>query len=264
MDFTEKYRIIHMGKPILKFCERFDEMSNIWNFTLHSHPYIELMFFLEGTDSIELADMRLSVSLFDTVIYPANCLHQEALAPGLHREIICLWIDLPDLRLDEPLQIQDRDGRLGTLFKTVHEYSKSKNQIPYMMEHLLKVLLLQALQLVFTGEGLPRISKSVQYIHSHFTQRISLEALAELENVSVSYLSRRFHKQMDMTIIEYVNRLRIEMSKNLLVTTDKDMLEISYQVGYESPNYFYRVFRRFCSESPAAFRRRCKRNASFH
>jgi len=39
---------ISLDRAELKFCERFDEQSRIWNFEKHSHPYFELILFLEG------------------------------------------------------------------------------------------------------------------------------------------------------------------------------------------------------------------------
>ena len=42
------FDIIACSRPILRFCERFDDQSPLWNYTRHNHPYIELLFFLDG------------------------------------------------------------------------------------------------------------------------------------------------------------------------------------------------------------------------
>lgn len=105
------FDIIACGRPILRFCERFDDQSPLWNYTRHSHPYIELLFFLDGKSELEVSGMQLSVSLFDAVAYPAGWKHQEEIAPERRREVICLWIDLPELRLPSPIHLHDRDER---------------------------------------------------------------------------------------------------------------------------------------------------------
>ena len=64
-----------------------------------------------------------------------------------------------------------------------------------------------------------------------------------------------------MTVIAYVNRLRIEAAKRLLTASDKGVNEIAYQVGFESPKYFYRTFRNLTGVPPAAFRRQYSRTS---
>ena len=42
------FDIIHNSRPVLRFCEQFDDTNPLWNHSRHSHPYIELLFFLDG------------------------------------------------------------------------------------------------------------------------------------------------------------------------------------------------------------------------
>ncbi len=259
MDTSEKYEAIHRSRPKLKFCERFDETSNIWNFNVHNHPYIELMYFLEGTASVDLDNVQLSVSLYDTVVYPANRMHHEARSPELKREIICLWVDIPDLILDEPLQIQDHDNCLRSLFLCIMEEKRNNQQTPHLMEYYLKTLLTLVVRFACEDSQWQHLQRAMQYIHANYTDQIMLDKLARLEYISKSYLSRQFKKLTGMTVIEYVNHLRVTMAKHLLVTTERSITNIGYQVGYESPKYFYRVFRSVCGQSPATFRRTYRR-----
>ena len=255
LNYQERLQAIHEGHPVLRFCEQFDETSDLWEFRLHTHPYLELLFFLEGHASIDIDGAQMSAALFDTVLYPTGCPHREAPSPELHREIICLWVDLPELQLDQPLRVQDQAGRLETLFRYLCACRREAEQTPYLIEHLLKVLLLQLLQMAENGGGQSALSGALQYIHLHYADRITLQELADLEHISVSYLARRFRRITGMTVTDYINYVRVERARYLLATTDKPVQEISYLVGYESPQYFSRVFRARCGETPAAFRR---------
>lgn len=58
-----------------------------------------------------------------------------------------------------------------------------------------------------------------------------------------------------MTVVSYINHLRIEAAKQLLASTDSSASEIAWQVGFESPKYFHRIFKAETGESPSAFRR---------
>lgn len=260
MKLEEYYKIIHDSRPKLWFCERFDETSEIWNFSRHSHPYLELMYFLNGKGELEVSGTQMSISLFDTVVYPARWEHQEAAAAEQQREIICLWVDLPELKLEAPIQTRDGENIIGSLFHTVYREAKRANPEPYCLEYALKLLLtviLRSQSETRSREGF--LTYVLQYIHAHYTERITLEQLAELEHISKSYLSRQFKQQTGVTVIAYINRLRTETAKRLLTTTSYSVSEIAYQVGFESPKYFCRAFRNQTGESPAVFRKKYRR-----
>ena len=257
LKLDEYYWVIHESKPKLRFCERFDETNPLWNFSRHSHPYIELLYFLDGKGKLEVSGTQMSISLFDTVVYPAGWEHQEEATAEKRREVICLWVDIPELALDAPIQLHDRENDMSQLFLALHREAKREQPEPFLLEYGIKMLLTKILrdqnENQFREEFLTCV---LQYIHAHYAEKITLDDLTELEHISKSYLCRQFKQQTGMTVISYVNNLRIEMAKRLLLGTSCTVNEIAYQVGFESPKYFYRAFKALVGESPAAF---CKK-----
>lgn len=255
MELEKYYKIIHDSQAKLRFCERFDETSCFWNFSRHSHSYLELMYFMEGKGDLEVSGTQMSISLFDTVVYPAGWPHQEAASSEKLREIICLWVDLPGLELEAPIQLHDYDNSISTLFQAIYREAKRETPEPYLLEYTIKLLLTAILRNhseALSQDGVP--AYVLQYLHTHYTERITLDQLAGLEHISKSYLSRQFKRQTGMTVITYVNRLRIEAAKRLLISSDLSVNEVAYQVGFEAPKYFYRIFHKLTDLSPAAFR----------
>lgn len=256
ISLEEQYQRIREGRPELRFCERFDDASPIWNFARHSHPYIELMYFAEGRGDLEVSGRRLSIALYDAVVYPANWPHQEA-ASAERREIVCLGISLPELELTAPIQLHDRSGDLSTLFSAIHRESKREQPSPLILEYLMKLLFTAILRSQSESRGRDGVLTCVlQYIHTHYAQPITLDQLASMEHISKSYLSRLFKQETGQTAVSYINGLRIETAKRLLTATRAGVDEIAYQVGFGSPKYFHRVFRALTGDTPAGFRKR--------
>ena len=254
MKLNEYYDIIHESHPKLHFCERFRETDDLWNHSRHNHPYIELLYFMDGKGRLEVSGQQISISLFDTVVYPAGWSHQEEDSPERQREVICLWIEMPELKLEEPIQLHDRSSRIGTLFHLIYEESKSKEPIPQLLEYSIKSLMTALLRDQSESPLQEEFLTCVlQYIHNHFAEKITLDDLADLEHISKSYLCRQFKKQTGMTVIAYINNLRIDTAKRLLLSTNLSVNEIAYRVGFESPKYFYRAFKALVGDSPAAF-----------
>ena len=93
-----------------------------------------------------------------------------------------------------------------------------------------------------------------QYLLMNFTEKLSLNSLAERFAVSESYLSRAFKKNIGMGITEYVNRLRIQKAKEWLLNPEWRIAWIAEQLGYSDEKYFSRVFRKLEGCSPQAYR----------
>ncbi|WP_353625695.1 AraC family transcriptional regulator [Bacillus sp. JCM 19041] len=91
-----------------------------------------------------------------------------------------------------------------------------KALIPYIFHHL----------------QFGKLPRSVQYIHDHYDESISLERLANLEHYHVSYYSNWFFKKMGKTPSLYIQEIRFEKAKELLRHTDLSILKISMNVGW--------------------------------
>ena len=102
-----------------------------------------------------------------------------------------------------------------------------------------------------------RLRVVCQYLHEHYTERITLATLAKLANMNASSFCRFFTKMTGQTVTEYLNDLRIGKACNLLI--DQPALPISqiaYLAGYNSQTLFNRNFRRKKGSTPSAFRER--------
>lgn len=99
------------------------------------------------------------------------------------------------------------------------------------------------------------IDSTKSYIQTHLSEKICLDTLAERVNITSSYLCKQFKKATGLTIIEYVNRHRIEKAKKLLVQKDEvKVIEIAYETGFQSLSQFNRSFLRYVGISPTEYK----------
>ena len=78
--------------------------------------------------------------------------------------------------------------------------------------------------------------------------------LAQRVHLSPSHFSALFKKATGLSVMEYLQRLRLARARELLTTTDASIRQVSTQVGYVDPLYFSRVFRRANGVSASEFR----------
>lgn len=249
---------ISTSSPTIKFCNLFNGLSPLWDYSLHKHPYMELIYRKKGFGKTELLEGTQNFIFFDTIVYPVDCWHQDKFEATSENEAYCLWIDIPCVSLDEPLQVQDHDGKLEFLFRCIYEEYQKSTSSPELLSLLTRTLLTQII--LFNEESSPSvIERVIQYLNIHMTEKITLDDLANKFFISKSFLVKRFKKETNKTIIEYLNYIRVEASKMLLITTAKTVEEIAYSVGYDSPKYFSRIFKSFVGISPANFCKQHKR-----
>ncbi|KRF21408.1 response regulator [Paenibacillus sp. Soil787] len=94
-----------------------------------------------------------------------------------------------------------------------------------------------------------------QYIQKNAHENISLETVAEQVRLSPHYVSKMFKEQVGTNYIDYLTECRIERAKNLLSDPEKSLKEITYEIGYNDPNYFSRVFKKMTDRSPTEYRK---------
>ena len=98
------------------------------------------------------------------------------------------------------------------------------------------------------------IVKITRFIQSNYRRDLSLQEIADIFNVSTFYISRLFRMKKGITFKEYINTLRIEKAKQILLENpDITVLELAKQVGYNRSETFYRVFKSIEGDTPKGY-----------
>jgi len=96
--------------------------------------------------------------------------------------------------------------------------------------------------------------KALKYIRQNYEKRLTLEEVAAQVYLSKSYLSKIFNDEMNCSFTNYINSLRIEKSKTLLLDSSADIIEIALEVGFDDQSYFTKVFKKQVGVAPGRFR----------
>lgn len=112
---------------------------------------------------------------------------------------------------------------------------------------------------IFKGQKIHNDVEIVQiqeFIEKNFQDRITVDELSEKFGIGRRTLERRFKKATNNTVVEYIQRVKIEASKKELETGRKTVNEIMYDVGYSDNRSFREVFKKFSGLSPVEYRTR--------
>lgn len=105
----------------------------------------------------------------------------------------------------------------------------------------------------------PPVQKVLLYIEANLTENLTLRTLAETLNVSSSYLSSLFRKEVGQTLTDYINRRRVRHAMHLLKTTKLQIQTVAQHCGIMDVQYFSKVFKKAAGMTPKAYRDSHKR-----
>jgi len=103
------------------------------------------------------------------------------------------------------------------------------------------------------------IKKAQEFIESNFQDKITVDRLATMFALSRRNLERRFKKATANTIVEYIQRVKIEAAKLSLESSRHNVNEVMYKVGYSDTKAFRTTFKKITGLSPIQYRNKYNR-----
>lgn len=123
---------------------------------------------------------------------------------------------------------------------------------------LRKVLeeLLEAIRRNRRRDTAVQLHDAIAYMERHFSEPITREDVAKIASLSPSYFSTLLHQESGATFRELLNRIRIDRAAELLTQTDRPLVQIALDCGFQDQSYFTKIFKRFRKLSPLQYRKR--------
>lgn len=149
-----------------------------------------------------------------------------------------------------PLYIDAISGRFVVEIEKAETMDQLQSLIPKMIRHYCLLVQKHSLER-YSGP----IRDCLNYIDFHYMEPLSLESLAARFVINKNYLSSRFHKEVGMTVTDYINKTRVQHSEELLGKKNLSMQAIAEQCGFSDANYFTRTFKKINGLSPNEFRK---------
>lgn len=97
-----------------------------------------------------------------------------------------------------------------------------------------------------------------EWIDKHYAEAVTLDQMSLIASVSERTLKRRFQRALRTSPNVYLQKVRIDKAKKRLLTTERSVKTIAYEVGYENVSFFVRLFTRFAGQTPAQWRKAVK------
>ncbi len=136
----------------------------------------------------------------------------------------------------KPCSVEDLQLRFGSLVRS----GLPANDISFLLE---------------TSRNSKVVLKSRRYVESNLDQKIRVSDVASFCGMSRSHFSRKFRQECGKSFSEFVSQVRIGRAMDLLSDTSATIKAVSFEVGYQDPSYFGRMFRRYTGMCPSEYQK---------
>lgn len=97
------------------------------------------------------------------------------------------------------------------------------------------------------------IGRVVEFMHSNLDRKITIKDMSSVAHMSPTHFTRIFKNETGKTPMEYLNKIRLERAKRLIMAGDKSITEIAFECGFSSPSYLSERFRKSYKISPTDY-----------
>ena len=156
--------------------------------------------------------------------------------------------------------------------ETLNEVSRIMLQLPYMSRIKRLMMFYEIMDLIGKSDsfsflasedyiktkfepGNKRVTRIHEFLMKNYQGDIDLKEIAEVAHMAPASVCRFFKSSTGLTIFEYLNKIKINYSCQLLLNTDLNILDISYDCGFNNLSHFNKQFKKFIGATPTEFRR---------
>jgi len=250
-------------------------MHKLGDVSRHWHESLELLFVLSGEVSVLTGDQENVLQMDDMLLINSNVIHE------LHSEecvLIAVQIKLSKFDLPEPMletlyfdcnsithPAPEYFHRIKRIITAMLQINTAGDALTLMRGRALAYELLSELVLNFkadkpvmevnTHKHLERMNTILHYINEHYSEQLTLSALAEREHLSAPYLSSFFEKYMGVNFSTYYTNLRLEHALHDLLYTDISVEQVALNNGFSDPRAYVRAFKKRYNTLPSEYRK---------
>lgn len=245
----------------------YQEKEQGFVFPGEAHHMLELTYVDQGSLHSVADGQDLLLEQGDITIYTADQWHMQYADIGVAPRFVTISFELSgdDLsclrnrKITAPQQVVTLLQQMLREEETPDEFSA--DMIIAMLGQVLMLLLRQAKSpspdRLKNSNNLNSenqiIRRAQQYISDHLTQKLSVPLVAEMVDVSPSYLTALFHKNLQISPAEYIRRLKLQASKQMIRENSMTFTEIAAALQYSTVHHFSRQFKEKFGITPTEY-----------
>lgn len=228
-----------------------------WSMQMHHHPYHEIIIVLRGEMQVcDPENVQLTAGQGDVLLYPAHAAHQETSSPENPVETLFFSFQ-GQVRHHRIQHRKDRNARIPFLAQALLEDFTTHQPFPQEKALLYLNLIayeLQAIEHLSANQVL--VHKAKTFMRENMHRKLLLQDIADHCHFSPFHFARTYQKAAGQTPMAELKRMRLNMARALIRSTELPLKYIADQTGFSNEFHLSREFSKHFQETASACRKR--------
>lgn len=242
----------------------------------HQHPYHSLLYIVSGQGQCRIGGKSYNLFANTAIMLKKGQVHQLIDKPAKAMVVFVVYfsehVAAMNKEIFHPLLQSGRAVSIAVhqaqqlrrdLRQMFHEQDNRAAKFEIAIKQCLSSIVLQIYRTYLrkdkigyglTDKSIERVQKVLEYIAGCYYESHNLSAAAKMAHLSQRQFTNLCRKLTNKSFVEYVNTIRVQKAKELLIDTDMPVSAIAFEVGFEEVSTFYRAFKKYYKTPPLTFR----------
>jgi len=270
--------IYNKNNRYAKIKSYYGRLFKLFNMPCHAHNSCEIMYVIEGTATVTVGEKAITLGKNQFIFLDQNIPHKlevntNATSPILMLEFTVApaekGIDLYTIECNikafanflkdrhDYLVLHDNENLGFAIKDLVKELEKNEPHMLFLRDILFTRVLIELARCSESNhfKGIAYINKAKEFIAENFCDQITVPLIAAAAGINSAYLQTLFNQYDSCSIMKFVNNQRINKAKFLLGNSNMDIIDIAFEIGFNSRQHFAYIFKKNTQLSPQQYRK---------
>lgn len=211
----------------------------------------EMILVVSGTVHIRVGDREYTVEKDGVLLMPPGIRHAGT---KTSTDVSFYWIHFTDCPLGETYLEQAESYHLILLLRQTIHFCNAPERNPLACDYLARLVLMELEAQSRKAVRNRLVHEVASWIRHHADRPIRTAEVAEQFRYNPDYLNRLFHKEYGVGLKSYIDRMRMERIKSMLLNSREPVQVVAERCGFSDYKYFLKFFKRHQNVSPSEFR----------
>ena len=233
-----------------------ENTDSVFAFNLKERPYLDITYCISGEMHYYFNGEKIVLHSGDAVIFPpySGRIREEGHIPTHYVSFNVILP--PDFAIKESGLFKKCIS--GDTVYLIELFAKAWSSVsPRRIERCRGIFYYLYNELLdsLSDKENPHVNRIKRYIVDNLTKKICIKDIADTVHLAPQYVCTLFKKNTGMTVVEYIDRERVDLAKRMMLISDSHLYEIAELCGFSDYNYFSSIFRKISGASAREYRK---------
>ncbi len=215
-----------------------------WTMKAHLHPHHQMLAMLRGRQFVRVLGEEFTIEAGEAMLFPTNAAHTEWTDPKRPHEVLFIQFEWSGYRSGMQLKVTDSKRRIAALMEWLHNERDSTGTASKDARRQFLAAIISEFVRLIERPVCDMPARVRAFVRAHLDEPLELKQLADHAGLSKYHFLRRYKGLTGLSPMQDVRRIRLEVARDLLLTSDLPLKAVAPRVGLANEYHLSRLLKK--------------------